>query len=71
MTLHYSQHRISLGDRPRLYRHRSNPLCCICNKPVPLETSKTDEHGRAIHGECYLLKLHLRHAAKVPKLADE
>jgi hypothetical protein len=29
-------------------------LCPVCNKPVPLETAKTDALGRAIHGECYL-----------------
>ncbi len=33
------------------------PDCCICNNPVPLETSKTDEYGQAVHEECYVLKL--------------
>jgi two-component sensor histidine kinase len=33
------------------------PDCCICNSPVPLETSKTDEHGQAVHEECYVLKV--------------
>ena len=31
--------------------------CSICDKPVVLENTKTDEFGRAVHGECYLLKL--------------
>ena len=31
------------------------PLCCVCNKPVPLETAKTDGNGCAVHEECYLL----------------
>jgi hypothetical protein len=35
--------------------------CSICDKPVPLETAKTDEVGRAAHDECYLLKLGLIH----------
>ena len=35
----------------------SDPLCSICTKPVPLDTAKTDEGGRAIHEECYLQKL--------------
>lgn len=35
------------------------PLCPICNMPVLLETAKTDEHGRAIHEECYLLAMKL------------
>lgn len=33
------------------------PQCCICNDPVSLETSKTDEFGQALHEECYVLKL--------------
>jgi predicted metal-binding transcription factor (methanogenesis marker protein 9) len=32
-------------------------LCCICSKPVPLEDAKTEEHGMAVHEQCYLLKL--------------
>jgi len=28
--------------------------CSICAAPVPLETSKTDEHGKAVHEECYV-----------------
>ena len=28
--------------------------CCICAKPVLLETSKTDERGKAVHEECYV-----------------
>jgi len=35
------------------------PACAICNEPVQLETSKTDENGRAVHGECYVLKVRL------------
>jgi anti-sigma regulatory factor (Ser/Thr protein kinase) len=34
------------------------PACCICNSPVLLETSKTDEYGQAILEECCVLKLH-------------
>jgi len=33
------------------------PGCCICNSPVPLETSKTDENGQAVHEERYVLKV--------------
>jgi Flp pilus assembly pilin Flp len=47
---------------PTIYQHTNNPPCCICNKPVPLETPKTEEHGSAIHEDCYLLKLNLQHA---------
>jgi hypothetical protein len=31
--------------------------CSICNKPVSLQTARTDEVGRAVHQECYLLKV--------------
>jgi hypothetical protein len=34
-----------------------SPPCSICYKPVPLETCKTDEAGKAVHEECYALKL--------------
>jgi hypothetical protein len=30
------------------------PTCPICNEPVNLEISVTDDHGRAIHEECYI-----------------
>lgn len=33
------------------------PTCPVCNERVELETSKTDEHGQAIHEECYVRKL--------------
>src|ERR1035441_10424282 len=33
------------------------PACPICNKEVLLETAKTDADGRALHEDCYLLKL--------------
>lgn len=28
--------------------------CSICGNRVPLETSKTDERGSAVHEECYV-----------------
>ena len=34
------------------------PTCPVCNERVELETSKTDEHGHAIHEECYVSVLH-------------
>lgn len=44
------------------------PLCCICNAPVLLETSKTDEYGQALHEECYVLKLCVKEEWVVLKL---
>ena len=40
--------------KPRL------PICSLCNEGIELETVKTDEHGKAIHDECYLLKMRLK-----------
>ena len=37
-------------------------ICCICNLPVQLETSKTNEFGKVVHGECYALKIVLKYA---------
>jgi len=37
-------------------------LCSICNKPVKLETVKSNEDGHAVHDECYLVKI----SGKVP-----
>jgi len=33
------------------------PTCSVCNKPVELRTSKTDENGKAVHEECYVVKV--------------
>jgi len=36
--------------------------CSICDKPVALETAKTDKVGQAAHEECYLFKLGIKAA---------
>jgi hypothetical protein len=51
------------------------PACCICSRPVLLETSKTDEYGQAVHEECYVLKVcseseFLKDGAPTPALAN-
>ena len=33
------------------------PKCPLCNKPVDLRTAKTDENGKAIHGDCYAMRM--------------
>jgi|HubBroStandDraft_6_1064221.scaffolds.fasta_scaffold04708_6 hypothetical protein len=30
------------------------PRCIICKQSVNLEQSKTDEHGRPVHENCYV-----------------
>ena len=54
-----------MSDHTRLYHPvpRSRqwlPSCRICNDPVLLETSNTDEHGQAVHEDCYVLNLSLK-----------
>jgi hypothetical protein len=44
-----------------------NPVCSICNRPVKLETSRTDEHGKAVHEGCYLLKVKVKRTTTAPK----
>ena len=46
-------HNISL----KFKRTPSPLLCQICGKTVAVETSKTDEDGRAIHEDCYVLEV--------------
>jgi hypothetical protein len=35
----------------------STSLCPLCDKPLELETSRTDENGRAVHEHCYIQQL--------------
>jgi len=42
------------------------PRCPICNEAVEIETSKTDENGKAIHEECYVAKI-IEHRAVLLK----
>jgi hypothetical protein len=41
--------------------------CSLCQRPVPLESSKTDENGKTVHEECYVLGLRLKRAMIPPK----
>jgi len=40
--------------------------CSICNKPVDLKTTKTDDEGQAVHEECYVLQQALNSATRKP-----
>jgi hypothetical protein len=42
--------------------------CSTCHKPVALEIAKTDEVGRAVHEECYFLKLGIKRDAARSKV---
>ncbi len=60
----------SLETRPYQFRNpppkSKLPTCFICTNPVSLETAKIDEHGKAIHEECYVLKIKLKQATTPP-----
>jgi hypothetical protein len=34
--------------------HQRGIVCCICAEEIPLEVSKTNERGEAVHEECYV-----------------
>jgi hypothetical protein len=40
------------------------PICAICKEPVALAESKTDEHGHAVHENCYIWTVELRKPRK-------
>jgi hypothetical protein len=51
----------SVTSKPRL------PICRICGEAVELETSKTDENGRAIHEQCHDRQLSAQKRPVPPK----
>ena len=58
--------RLSPSPKAHAFSHQSrnaNPRCSTCNRRAPLENANTDEHGLAVHEECYVLKLCLKHAS--------
>ena len=38
------------------HQFRQSVVCSICSVPLPLETSRTDEHGKGVHEQCYVRK---------------
>lgn len=60
----FNEHR-----RPNMATSRTPVhLCWICGNDVPLEKSKIDEHGLAVHQECYIRRLLPK---KTPPLRSE
>jgi hypothetical protein len=53
---------------PELVRNASELTPRIlCSDPVPLDNGKTDEDGKAVHEECYLLSMRLKRATSNDK----
>jgi|GEM_PF-1902490 hypothetical protein len=40
--------------------------CLICDQPLSLESANSDEYGRPVHEECYVLKTRLKLATTPP-----
>lgn len=57
---------LSPQNVPQKFKRKSPLLllCRICGKPVAVETAKTDGDGKAIHEDCYVLKVKLEQASK-------
>jgi hypothetical protein len=51
--------------------HSEAVQCSIYDPLVPLEIAKSDEYGRAIHEECYALKMQLKSATTPPPALRE
>jgi hypothetical protein len=49
---------------------RTTP-CVICDKPVELETARTDERGRAVREDCYFANLKQRRRLRIPGRQDQ
>jgi hypothetical protein len=47
-------------------------VCTVCTMPISLETSKTDENGKAVHEECYVRKTisQFRRGGQIQLLSD-
>lgn len=59
---HFVSAGLSTGAIPRPAT-TVNFACVICNRPVSLEISKTNEHGQALHRECYAATIAVKTAA--------
>jgi hypothetical protein len=53
---------------PKVLEFIPKPQTCnICNKPVEPDIAVTDQDGKPVHEECYVLKVRLEEARKPPK----
>jgi len=43
---------------------KDSVVCGICGKPGPVNSAKADADGRAIHEECYALKVQFEQAGR-------
>jgi hypothetical protein len=48
---------VETGHNVKQSQSKPRSFCWICGNTIELETCKTDEHGMAVHGDCYFLKV--------------
>lgn len=50
---------MSLNDvsHPTLLSLIPDVPCCLCHQPIKLEGAVVDEHGQAVHSECYAQRI--------------
>lgn len=41
-------------------------LCAICDLPINLQTATTDDEGKTVHSDCYILLLKGKHTRTPP-----
>jgi hypothetical protein len=59
-----------MGTPPSRTAGDSTRICWMCGKPVSLETCKTDQHGKAVHEQCYVAKVKADGVASRRKLSE-
>ncbi|MGA2387499.1 MAG: hypothetical protein ABSF97_00960 [Candidatus Sulfotelmatobacter sp.] len=47
-----------LGEVLRGVMKNKGPLCAVCQKPVDLRASETNEYGQALHPDCAVRSTH-------------
>ena len=53
---------------PKILEFIPKPQTCnICNKPVEPAVAVTDQDGKPVHEECYVLKMRLKEAREPPR----
>ena len=57
---------LSVMDAVRAFPESPLFLCCLCGDPVDLRTAKTNEYGKAIHEDCYVLRMRMKRGVLRP-----
>jgi hypothetical protein len=47
-----------------MLKQNSNLICWLCGKSVDVTACKTDEHGKAVHEACYVVRIALEASSR-------